>query len=73
VKPIFTNIRLHWKDFPRTNTLAYSEQLSITAIKSLIILGQDGMLLNLLNRPIITIRLISIAGGEGYKSYGPLR
>jgi hypothetical protein len=42
VKPIFTNIRLHWKDFPRTNTLAYSEQLSITAIKSLIILGQDG-------------------------------
>ncbi len=32
-----TNIRLGWKDLPGTNTLAYYENLKITAVKSLIV------------------------------------
>jgi hypothetical protein len=30
-----TNIRLGWKDFPGTDTLAYYEHLQITDVKSL--------------------------------------
>jgi hypothetical protein len=34
-----TNIRLGWKSLPGTNTLAYYENLYITAIKSSIVLS----------------------------------
>ncbi len=38
-----TNIRLGWKNLPETNTLAYYENLSITAAKSFIVQGPGSM------------------------------
>ncbi len=34
-----TNVRLGWKGLPRTNTLAYYKNLTITAVKSFIVLA----------------------------------
>jgi hypothetical protein len=36
-----TNIRLGWKGLQGTNTLAYCENLSITAVKSFIVQAPD--------------------------------
>jgi hypothetical protein len=35
------NIRLGWKGLPRTNTLAYYENLQITPVKSFIVQAPD--------------------------------